>query len=184
MPARTDPPLWLLDVDGVVNVLARGAAPDSWPADQWLQRVVVAPIEGRGLMRLPILAARPVLEFITRTHESGAAEIRWHSTWRFAAVTHLAPVLGLPPLPVSVAPEWQHGGDLLWWKLPAALRAVAAGRRLVWTDDDLQTYADLGDADTASALAALAQDDDTLLISTSPARGLGPDDLAAIDAWV
>ncbi len=177
-------PLWLLDVDGVVNVLSTGADGLPWPSEQWIQRVVYAPIEGRGVMTLPILAARPVLEFITRVHESAAAEIRWHSTWRGAAATHLGPVLGLPPLPFSVAPEWLDESDVLWWKLPGAQRAIAAGRRLVWTDDDLDTYARHADPHTSGGLATVAAREDTLLICPRRDRGLGPEDLDAIAAFL
>ena len=70
-----------------------------------MQRLVITEIPGRGVMTLPILAARPVLEFIADVHRSGRAEIRWHSTWRTAAVTSFAPALGLPTtIPMSVAP--------------------------------------------------------------------------------
>jgi hypothetical protein len=93
------------------------------------------------VMTLPILAARPVLDFIADVHASGRAEIRWHSTWRTAAITSFAPALGLPmSIPMTVAPEWSKRPVTQWWKLGAAERAVAAGRRLVWTDDDLRVY--------------------------------------------
>ena len=58
-------PVWLLDIDGVVNALARGRVRDAWPLDAWVQRVVRADIPGQGAMVLPILAARPVLDFVT-----------------------------------------------------------------------------------------------------------------------
>jgi hypothetical protein len=41
---------------------------------------------------------------------------------------------------MTVAPEWSKRPVTQWWKLGAAERAVAAGRRLVWTDDDLRVY--------------------------------------------
>lgn len=165
--------MWLLDIDGVVNALAAHSPTEEWPVDAWVQRVVRAEVPGRGLMTLSVLVARPVLEFITAVHESGAAEIRWHSTWRAAAVTSLAPALGLPPIPISVAPEWADAGrSTRWWKLPAAQRVLASGRRLVWTDDDLDTYAEHGDPDTSATITALARRDDTLLISPDAPVGL------------
>ena len=170
------PPVWLLDIDGVVNALARGPVAGSWPADQWVQHVVPADIPGSGRMVLPILAACPVLDFIVRVVRTGAAEVIWHSTWREAAVTDLAPVLGLPQLPISHAPEWTQRPELIWWKLPAARRVVESGRRLVWTDDDIAVVPDqVGDLDARP---------DTLLISPDPHTGLTADQLRAIADFV
>ncbi len=169
-------PVWLLDIDGVVNALARGPVAGSWPADQWVQHVVPADIPGSGRMVLPIFVARPVLDFVARVVETGAAEVIWHSTWREAAVSDLAPVLGLPVLPISHAPEWTQRPELTWWKLPAARRVIESGRRLVWTDDDIAVVPEqVGD---------LAARPDTLLISPNPYTGLTPADLAAIADFI
>lgn len=175
------PPVWLLDIDGVVNVLARGVPSDTWPRDAWVQRVVRADVPDRGPMTLPVLAARPVLEFITRIHESGAAEIRWHSTWRTAAVTTLAPALGLPSIPISIAPEWAASAAM-WWKIPAARRVAEAGRRLVWTDDQLTAYR--ADVLSEPELTALDRWTGSLLLTTDPQVGLTPDDLRRIEEFL
>ena len=170
------PPVWLLDIDGVVNALARGPVAGSWPADQWVQHVVAADIPGSGRMVLPIFVARPVLDFVARVIRTGAAEVIWHSTWREAAVSDLAPVLGLPAMPISVAPEWTHRPEHLWWKLPAAQRVVQSGRRLVWTDDDIAVVPD--------QVGELAAHKDTLLISPEPQTGLTADNLRSIAAFI
>jgi hypothetical protein len=175
------PPVWLLDIDGVVNVLARGGPPDCWPADAWLQRTVRADVPDRGEMTLPILAARPVLDFVARVHASGAAEIRWHSTWRAAAVTALAPALGLPAVPISVAPEWAQTAAM-WWKIPAARRVAESGRRLVWTDDQLTLYR--GDVLSEPDLTALDRWAGALLLATDARVGLTPDDLRRIEEFL
>lgn len=174
--APRERPLWLLDIDGVVNALARGPLPTAWPEHEWLHRLIITEIPGRGVMTLPILAARPVLAFIADVHHSGRAEIRWHSTWRAAAITAFAPALGLPmTIPISVAPEWTDRPILQWWKLGAAERAVAARRSLIWTDDDLRSY-----EDDAAHLAA----PDNLLISPYGDTGLTPDELDAIEQFL
>jgi hypothetical protein len=171
-----DRPLWLLDIDGVVNALMRGPLPDVWPEQEWVQRLVITEIPDRGAMTLPILAARPVLDFVAEVHLSGRAEVRWHSTWRAAAITAFAPTLGLPTsIPISVAPEWTDRPIAQWWKLGAAERAAAGGRALVWTDDDLRIY-----RDDAARLSA----DHTLLIGPHSETGLGPDDLERIDRFL
>lgn len=168
--------MWLLDIDGVVNALARGPVRGSWPAKAWVQTVIRADMPGHGPMVLPILAARPVLDFVTHVHRSGAVELRWHSTWRAAAMTELAPALGLPAIPISIAPEWTERPIGVWWKLPAAQRVVAAGRPLVWTDDDLGVFAtELGD---------LASRSDALLIGPDPIAGLTGPDLDRIAAFL
>ena len=174
--ARAARPVWLLDIDGVVNALAPGPLPGSWPAHEWVQRVVHANVPGRGPMVLPILAARPVLTFVCDVVRSGSADVVWHSTWRTSAVTDLAPMLGLPPIPISVAPEWTQQTAGVWWKLPAAQRVVAAGRPLVWTDDDIGVLAD--------QVADLAEHPDTLLIGPDPETGITADQLDAIAAFL
>lgn len=175
-------PLWLLDIDGVINALAMTLPTDAWPEEAWVQRVVRAQVPGRGPMTLPILAARPVLDFVTAVFGSGRAEIRWHSTWRSAAVTDLAPALGLPPIPLSIAPEWNEPPVETWWKLPAAQRAIATGRRLLWTDDDMAFYRD--DPTTADALAALDGSGNALLLPVAGGTGLTPADLETIDEFL
>jgi hypothetical protein len=179
-PAPPAPPVWLLDIDGVVNALAM-SRPDAWPADAWVQRVVRAEVPNQGLVTLPVMAARPVLAFLTRVHESGRAEIRWHSTWRAAAVTALAPALGLPPIPISIAPEWTDPTPL-WWKIPAARRVAESGRRLLWTDDQLELFR--ADPRNAAELAALDAWDGALLLCPDPDPGLTPADLDRIAAFL
>jgi hypothetical protein len=168
-------PVWLLDIDGVLNALARGPVRDSWPPDSWTQHVIRAEIPNMGLMVLPILVAEPVLDFVRKAVDSDGVEVRWHSTWRTAAMTDLAPMLDLPHIPISVAPEWTQR-PAGWWKLPAAQRVVASGRRLVWTDDDIARYpGELGDLETR---------EDALLISPDPETGLSPADLDRISRFL
>jgi predicted cobalt transporter CbtA len=110
-------------------------------------------------------------------HQSGAAQVYWHSTWRSAAVTAFAPSFGLPTsIPISTAPEWEERPSGVWWNLPAAQRAVAAGRRLVWTDDDLPVFADQA--------ADLGANPDALLLGPDPELGLSPADLARIGEFI
>jgi hypothetical protein len=101
--------------------------------------------------------------------------VRWHSTWRTAAMTDLAPTLGLPAIPISIAPEWTQRPPG-WWKLRAAQRVRENGRRLVWTDDDIDEYRDeVGD---------LVRDPQALLISPTPETGLTGSDLGRIATFL
>lgn len=131
------PPVWLLDVDGVLNAQSAKPPRSVWPADAWLR---FAYTDRRDGTDYPVLVAQPVVDFVRCVHDAGRAEIRWHTTWQDQANV-LGVRLGLPAFPVHDAPEYAAaGGDgrgVNWWKLPAARRVVAdEGRALLWTDDD------------------------------------------------
>jgi hypothetical protein len=176
------PPVWLLDIDGVLNAASRKPPGFVWPRDQWIQdRATV------GRHSLPILAARPVVDFIRQVHEQGRAEIRWHSTWQHDAKA-VADLLDLPDFPVQEAPEWPDSAhDEVWWKLPAVQRVARDGwqpefrqsRALVWTDDDAYGI-DLPERD----VAALRSTCPLLLVVPQARLGLTPKHLREIDAFL
>src|SRR5262245_30167423 len=100
-------PIWLLDFDGVLNAISKRPPTHVWPRDTW----VVTEAKGREGVLWPILAAKPVLAFIREIHETGLAEIRWHSTWQQDTV-NLSEALDLPVFPIQPAPEfedWNRG---------------------------------------------------------------------------
>jgi hypothetical protein len=98
-----------------------------------------------------------------------------------AAVTDLAPALGLPAIPISVAPEWSQTAPM-WWKIPAARRVAEAGRRLVWTDDQLTIYRT--DVFSEPDLTALDRWAGALLLATDARVGLTPDDLGRVQEFL
>lgn len=152
------PPVWLLDIDGVLSAVAGKPDRSAWPADAWRR----ATVQGAKL-----LVASPVLDFIHQVHAAGRAEIRWHTTWRDGA--HLvAAEFGLPEFAVAHAPECADAQSAgWWWKRPAAERVLRdEGRPLVWTDDDLVW--DLG----RQAQDRLRRLGPALLIAPSPLTGL------------
>lgn len=169
-------PVWLLDIDGVINALSAGPVVDAFPPEQWEQHVVHAMLPGLGRVALQILVARPVLDFVAAVHESGRAEVLWHSTWRETATTDLAPLLGLPDIPISVAPEWHERPIAQWWKQPAAERVLDSGRPLVWTDDDIVVY--------RPDPARFEGRPDVLLLSPDPVTGLTAADLDRVDEFL
>jgi hypothetical protein len=127
-------PVWLLDIDGVVNAVVSKPPRNVWPADAWVE---VEAESAHGLS-WPILTARPVVDFVRRVHDSALAEVRWHTTWREYA-HNVGRALGLPEFPIQDAPEFKEESER-WWKLPAAQRILAEERRaLVWTDDETAT---------------------------------------------
>ncbi|WP_329103074.1 hypothetical protein OG792_25675 [Micromonospora sp. NBC_01699] len=178
-------PVWLLDIDGVVNAISRKPDRSAWPRDQW----VTGTASSAGA-DWPILAAQPVLDFIRTVHESGRAEVRWHTTWQHDA-RNLARLLRLPRFATQDSPEFGEREQLLagaapvavhrgWWKYPAAERVVRdEGRPLVWTDDDA-TW-ELRAHDNGNELSRLAP---TLIVSPQTHLGLTPKHLRNIDAFL
>lgn len=132
-------PVWLLDVDGVLNAIVgrNGKPPKSagWPADSW--RDFTAVHHGNSFR---IVAAEPVLDVVRRAHEEKLAEVRWLTTWEGedAVLTEIAPKLGLPEFPIAGRHE-EFPGWVRWWKLPIVQRVHGEDptRDLLWTDDDI-----------------------------------------------
>ncbi len=175
---RMLPPVWLLDIDGVVNAASRSLPTHAWPRDVWRQ---IEAEDAEGLS-WPIKAAQPVVDFIRDVHHRGRAEIRWHTTWQRDAVD-LGRRLGLPEFGVAAAPEFAELDKYLdrgrWWKLPAARRVLAdEGRALLWTDDDADT--DLRGEERAQ-LARLGR---LLIVCPDRRTGLCKRHLRRIDAFL
>ncbi|MGQ0842570.1 MAG: HAD domain-containing protein [Sporichthyaceae bacterium] len=146
------PPLWLLDVDGVLNAVT--GTPDRQVWDDWQSGSAVA--DG---VPWPIWFSPTVQRTVRRLHEEGLAEVRWLTTWGDNANGELRQLLDLPALRVvgahlaAPAPvdtfETSHGEAVAartaageWWKLQA-LRELwerEGERPLVWTDDDLARF--------------------------------------------
>jgi hypothetical protein len=179
-PVRDRPPVWLLDIDGVLNAVTGDPDGAVWPREVW--RKTTMTVDGA---RYRIRVAQPVLDFLLEVHRVGAADIRWHSSWQDTAPRRFGPRFALPRFPVQPASEFAHqdrrtatvdlpGGRRVWWKVPAAERVVTEEHRvLLWTDDELR-YA------TGSDLGAVADAPDRLLLGPPMRTGLSLDDLAAI----
>lgn len=168
-------PVWLLDVDGVLNVYGAPAPTRVWPGPDWEYRDL--------LHQFPFLAARPVLEFVARMHEEGLAEVRWHTTWQHAA-HKIEDEFGLPEFAVQDAPEFGdrsyqiRGGK--WFKLPAAERLIEEGRTVLWTDDDL-AWQHPGTVKRINKLRATGR---LLTIAPRYNEGLTPSRLLQIEKWL
>jgi len=157
-------PVWLLDVDGVINVTRPGwgAAPHSGTAHS-------AGYPYR-LRWAPALIAR-----IRALHTAGSVTIRWCSTW-CADAAQIERLFGLPRLercwtdPISSTAA-AHA------KLAAARAVLDQGRRLIWTDDEVApTCGPVRDELTRSGRS--------LLIAPTPNRGLQPEHLETIEEFV
>ncbi|MDG6100984.1 hypothetical protein Daura_01375 [Dactylosporangium aurantiacum] len=159
------PPVWLLDVDGVINVrrplwgpsLHRGTASSAgidWPI-RWAPALIT---------RIRRLAATRLLE------------IRWCTTWCPDADA-LERLFHLPPLGRALsAADLDEAEETDRVKLAAAREVLAAGRRLVWTDDTAVP-------DPGPVAAELTAGGRALLIKPHSRRGLRPSDLARIESF-
>jgi HAD domain in Swiss Army Knife RNA repair proteins len=141
----SQPPLFLLDVDGVLNPYAASGCPPGYTEHEFFP--------GEEPVRLCAAHGPWLQELATRF------ELTWVSAWGADANRLLAPLLGLPDLPVIGLPTvpFQPRDKLL----PVA---QYAGRRpLIWIDDQLSAE--------AHAWAA-RRGEPTLLIGIDPAEGL------------
>jgi len=156
-------PVWLLDVDGVLN-----ATRPSWGTAPFRAYAHAGGHEWR------MTWAPKLIHRILELHRSGEVEIRWCSTWCNDAA-EVERIMHLPKFPPAfVVPDGGYVGDL---KLAAARAVLADDCRLIWTDDDeTPTCGPIYDELTAGGRG--------LLIAPNPRRGLQPPDLDAIEEFL
>jgi hypothetical protein len=162
-------PLLLLDVDGVLNPYATRSerVPEGYTTHQLAgDPVRLNPSHG------PML-----LEFAEK-HEMALA---WATIWEHEANASIAPILGLPELPV-VDLGWQRTVSGLFqtdhWKFDGVLE-FAGDRPLAWLDDDFFMFG----SSMEWFLGQRGADRPTLLRDIDPVVGLLPEDLDAIAEW-
>ena len=155
-------PLLFLDVDG--PLLPFGGSRELEPGDD-ASTAHLARIDRSVGLRL---AALP-------------CELVWATAWEDDANTEIAPLIGLPQLPVV---NWPPSSDDreqvderfgLHWKT-RALVDWAAGRPFVWVDDEITG----ADRDWVSANHPAP----ALLHLVESSRGLDDSDFTALDAWL
>lgn len=152
------PPIWFLDVDGVVNALRRRTGLLSTKAST----------AGRVW---PINWSAEVVRVINTCHATGLAEVRWLTTWEQDAHLSLAPAVGLDPFVAYDIPAetGRHG----WWEADVVAEVIAAeDRPFVWTDDDLAAE------DVEGLVADLGVDH--LLVAPASELGLSTSDLREV----
>lgn len=146
-------PILFLDVDGPLLPFGDGV-----PGTPGLPRL--DPLHG------PWLAALP-------------CELVWATTWMHEANEHLAPLLGLPKLPVATWPDDPDTEDEdarrgLHWKT-RGLVAHAGTRPFAWVDDEI----------TEKDRAWVAEHHGkALLHRVDPRHGLTDADYLSLDAWL
>lgn len=162
-------PVWLLDFDGVVNVVKREPPTNIWPEEDWRRTE-----QKLDNYTFQILYAQPVIDFLVKM--SDKAEIRWHTTWK-ENILPLARRMGLPEFEIQKSALYVS--DNFWWKSPPALKVVLEEERpLIWTDDDLNYMLDRADAKLLKASQPC------LLLCTAEYHGLRKQDLELIQSSI
>lgn len=178
--------LLLLDVDGPLNPWAAKphARPDGYVTyrytrdRQWYSGTDVRRHKGLRVWLNPDHGA--LLRELARDI---GYDLVWATTWMGEANRLVGPAIGLPPLPMIEfgPPEydptegWKPFGG---WKWRAVL-AYAAGRPVVWWDDEHH----VGSAGRAEFEAARGETP-TLLCHVNPQVGIQPSHLDAARHWV
>jgi hypothetical protein len=166
-PATEPVPVWLLDVDGVLNADRPG-----WSG---LPGHGTAKFEGHVFrMRW---APRLIVQLI-KLHRDHVVEFRWATTW-VDEIGQIEALFRLPGFPLafsglSSGPQSQVPG----LKGEAALHVVETERRpLIWTDDDAIP---LG----GPLRRRLHASQPLMLIAPDPNRGLQPADIQAVTEFL
>jgi hypothetical protein len=162
-----DVPVWLLDVDGVVNTNRPG-----WGGPP--RRTLVW--SGADQTSYQLRWAPKLIDRIRAVHRDGVAEVRWCTTWCLEA-DRLERLWGLPPLARALDTDpMPRGADCWPLKLAAARAVLAAGQRLIWTDDEALPPPGVEREE-------LTADGQALLIAPRSNRGLQPEDLDHIERF-
>lgn len=118
-------PLWLLDVDGVLNAFDPAVMENSgW--DDWTTFTA----NGFVIRYSPEMVKR-----IASLHDSEKLQVQWLTTWGKLANEHLSEKFGFQEF--LVAGERPFRDKFSWWKLEHAQALFDEGYTLIWTDDDL-----------------------------------------------
>jgi hypothetical protein len=151
-------PVWLLDIDGVVNKLGGRSAGDN---------MGIADTSDGGMYNITWRSS--VTNFINKVISEGRADVRLCSTWVSDAKT-MTDLLGLPELPLAFDADTDRYA-IRSEKLNSANILREAGIPFVWTDDDAIPRGFIGDHKT-------------LLIEPDPYVGLTQSELSAISHFL
>jgi hypothetical protein len=165
-------PLLLLDVDGPLNPYA---ADDADLADGYQTHRLI-PSDWSVPIRVRLNPAHgPMLVALAG---AGLVELAWATTWNQDANSMIAPLIGLPELPVVPIPHpaMDAPRDRIWKRDP--VEQFADGRPLAWFDDDFVMPGDARWAQERTAGGAA-----TLLVPVEPRVGLVQGDVDRVSEW-
>lgn len=155
-------PYLFLDVDGVINPDFSNGSFRKREALGWKKTHITTPDDGKTwrVFYDPAMGAR-----ILKVAREFDAELAWATTWKDNANTFIAPLIGLPKLPVAPTYADTKAQDLMRW--------LPKGRKFTWLDDDYQV-----------ATSAFIQPPDHHVIWVDPRVGLTDKNLEHAGAWL
>lgn len=160
-------PLILVDVDGVINhriMFSSSARRHLAHRHGWRTGRAWSNGEASALIVNPAFG-----QLLRSLAEDTGAELAWATTWEDAANLYIAPLAGLPQLPVAApAPYKAKAGHVVPW---------TGGRPWVWLDDSERELA-------AADLLANQAGQPHLCVRVNPARGLTAADVTQARAWL
>jgi hypothetical protein len=158
-----DRPLVLIDVDGVLNVIATAKERRRLCYHEgWRQKRVETGVGAFRLFWNPDTG--PLLNRLAA--ETGA-ELAWGTTWEEYANLIVGPLVGLPRLPVASVSDFPHKAN--------GIVPFTAGRPFVWFDDE---------PDAAEVTAVLAIGQPHLVVKVDEREGLTEQHVAAAREWL
>lgn len=164
--ATEERPVWLLDVDGVINANRAGWSRAPRRADVY---------DGYRMWRLHWEPR--VIDFIRTTADAGTVEVTWCSTW-VPHARELERLWNLPELAVAWTDPSIVDEAVGPAKHEAVRRVLAEGRRLIWTDD---VQVPLPRTELHEELTAGGR---ALLIRPATSRGLRLEHVEQIAKWI
>lgn len=165
------PPIWFLDIDGVINSVGTPQEADGVDLSAY-RSISVSTSSGTTW---PITYSTIVVDFINEMSRKGLAEVRWLTTWEQDARLRFAPAVGLDEFPSYDDPQ-EEESPMSWWKGQiVADELFSIGRPFVWTDDDL-------DEETIELFSG--EKVPLLLIAPDSRPGLTPEQLESIRAFL
>lgn len=167
-------PVWLLDYDGVLNVLSPQGDTTLW--SEWK-------VEGRSSHPDSIpwhLWAPEAVKVVAEAHAAGVRVI-WLTSWMDMTQRLHETVTELPEgLEFLTDRGAGKGGASRHWKANAAMATVPDEVPLLWTDDDLNHRL----VREKVVKEWLASRGETLRICPRKDQGLTPEHVARIRAWI
>ncbi|WP_285597262.1 hypothetical protein [Kineosporia sp. NBRC 101731] len=159
-------PIWLLDMDGVINGIRPG----------WVRAPRTTSLEANGV-EYRIRYAPELIRRIRGLHQTRQVDLRWATTWacHTRRLNNLYDLQGVPPafaLPRGDNTSRERVGEL---KVRAALAVVRAGHRLIWTDDEA--------IPAQGPVREELEGCGALLLAPDDSRCLRPEDMDAIEKY-
>ncbi|MGC4175347.1 hypothetical protein [Demequina sp.] len=168
-----------VDIDGVLNV----DRPDlsDWSEKSWRRRQVY--IRSHGI-RVWVTYSTSVVDALREIAALPGVEMMWCTTWEAAAPEAFGREVGIGTGWPHVASAAQPA-DADWWKAAAVKGSHKAGYRVVWLDDEIDSWiCRPGRPDSEVLGAAWVDNAEVLTVSCDPRIGLTDAEVVDIQEFI